>query len=380
MKLTPKLEEQLIRCSLCGFCRAVCPVFEVKERVASWNTRGRMLLLRALGEGQIGATDELIERIYTCALCGICEVTCPSGVEVTAIIEAARYALTKEERLPEALVDIGSTTEETRNIYGESNVKRKSWVPEDVEIPYGGDTLYYSGCVSAFRTTEIARSTVRVLRAADYEFGYLGKDECCCGGVALWAGYKEAFGRVAALNTKKFEEVGASRIVTGCPSCQSVFNKYYSLKNLEILHSSEVFEELIDVEKLALKRLEAKVTYHDPCHLGRRSEIYEAPRKVIESIPGVSFVEMADVKEKSLCCGGGAGVVWTAYPRLSLSIAERRLKEAKDIGAEVLVTSCPLCYITLDVCKKRKKIDIKILDLSQLLYRAISSFSRRNRF
>ncbi len=371
MILNDKLKEQIIRCSRCGFCRAVCPVFEVKERLESWNTRGRILLLRALSEGQIEVTNGLIERLYTCTLCGVCEVTCPSGVKVKDIIETARCTFSEQGYLPHALVNVGLTIKETRNIYGESDRKRALWVPNDIKIPYGGDTLFYTGCVSAYRTTEIARSIVKVLMASNYEFGYLGSDEYCCGGVALWAGYKKAFDEVATLNTKKFEEVRASRVVTSCPACWSVFKKYYSLKNLEILHYSEVFEELIDADKLTLQRLEAKVTFHDPCHFDRKSEIYDSPRKVLENIPGISLIEMAHNKEKSLCCGGGAGVVWTTYPRLSLLMAERRLKEAKDAGAEIMVTSCPLCYITFNVCKKKKKIDIEILDLSQLLTRAM---------
>ena len=233
--------------------------------------------------------------------------------------------------------------------------------------------LLWIGCTSSYRTTEIARATVSILRKLDVDYTYLGVDEGCCGSVLLRAGFRDTAERTAADVYEKLKKHEVSEIVTPCAGCYRTFRLDYP-EILEewpfsIMHISQLLHEKL--KRDMLKPVELKVTYHDPCHLGRHCGVYDEPRAVLEMIPGVELVEPKWTREKALCCGAGGGVR-SAYPELALAAAQELLeKYLMPTGAEAVVSSCPFCYYNLKAACERLGSPVKILDLTMLVEQAL---------
>lgn len=229
---------------------------------------------------------------------------------------------------------------------------------------FKGNTLYYPGCLSKFVAKELVENYRRILRQAGFDFIELGDMEVCCGSPALKAGYNEDFKKLAEKNLQVFKDHSISRIITHCPTCSLIFKKHYpevlgEKWDIEVLHVTEALAE--KAGKPADKK--GAVTYHDPCHLGRQMGVYEAPRKVIESL-GYEIKEMELCRNQSFCCGGGGGVHANEF-ELAGKIAKDRIAMAKRTGAKVLVTPCPLCYLNLK--NNSKDEDIEVKELSELM-------------
>lgn len=230
---------------------------------------------------------------------------------------------------------------------------------------FGGNTLYYPGCLTKYVTKELGEKYRKILRKARIDFIELKELEACCGSPVLNAGYTEDAKSLAEKNFKVFKEHSVKRIITSCPACFKTFSQDYPklLKgwNIAVEHTTQTIAKAIEQGKLKVKALSGNVTYHDPCHLGRYGGVYDEPRKILKSL-GLNLVEMSLSRDQSLCCGGGGGLK-ANYPELSEEIAKERIQQARAVSNS-LVTACPLCYLNL---KAAAKDEVKIMDVSEIV-------------
>ncbi len=226
----------------------------------------------------------------------------------------------------------------------------------------GGNVLYYPGCLTKFVVKELEENYKKILRKI-VDFIELKDLEVCCGSPALNAGYKEDAKKLAEKNFKIFKEHSVKKIITSCPACFKTFSQEYPklLENwdIEVKHITQAISEAIKKGKIKPKKIEGKLTYHDPCHLGRYGNIYEEPREAVR-LAG-DFVEMEFNRENAFCCGGGGGLR-SNFQKLSEEISKERIKQAEEVKANVLITACPLCYL----CLKEASKDIKVMEFSQI--------------
>ncbi|UCG01914.1 MAG: (Fe-S)-binding protein, partial [Candidatus Heimdallarchaeota archaeon] len=241
------------------------------------------------------------------------------------------------------------------------------------------DYLFYVGCAGSYEKQgqRMATTIADFLKAAGISFGILGSNEDCDGNEVLFIGEKGLFRELADRNAKKYRELGVKKIITLSPhGYNAMKNKYGNLGEIEIYHYTQVFSELINDKNLEFSSINAKVTYHDPCFLGRYNKIYDAPRELIRWIPGVELVEMERTRDNSFCCGGGSGnFVFDLLGRSTDSPSRIRVREAYETGATQLIVSCPSCYCMLDEAIKTEGLENKlaIKDISELVIESIKN-------
>ena len=339
-----KYRRQVLQCSRCGFCQSVCPVFGATLRPA-YNARGKMLLLKEVMDGTIDLNDELIETLFQCTTCGACEENCPSGVNVPDIIKQARRDMVHIGSCHPAFKGMHELLETRTNIYAEDE-------PPDFgrERNRKAEYVFFVGCVGAYREEEATEAALDLLDRLNVDFTLV--DEVCCSGVLEDVGYS-INDRLAEKNIELILATGVRTVITGCPYCARTFNsrpQYHKLKDAGVgcVHFSQFLKDFDFGVSTSLR-----VTYHDPCDLGRHCGIYDEPRETIRKI-APNFVEMRHNREKALCCGAGGGVRG-AFAANSIAMARRRLAEADEIGAEVLLTECNSCVHNLANAKLRKQ-------------------------
>jgi len=354
-----RAKEAMTTCTMCGFCKSVCPSF--KEQ--GWDSaaaRGRVILSYGLLQGDIPADESVIESIYTCTTCDDCHRRCPSNIDVVEIVELCRQDLVSQGKILPRHKKVAESVLKHGNPYGE-----KDSVPERLgREPRPAPVGYFAGCTATYRNQKIAASTLSILDKLKVDYTVL--DEVCCGSVMQRIGWEEEdVLELFKRNVEAIAGLGVETLVLSCAGCYRMFKAEYPRHvqvPFRVLHISEFLAE----QELPLKPLDKKVTYHDPCHLGRHAKVYDAPRKVIAKIPGIDFQEMSNNRELSRCCGGGGGVR-SAYPEVSSGIASTRVSEAE--GRDVIVTACPFCVNNLEVGVGDKGIEV--LDLTELVDRLL---------
>lgn len=357
----------------CGCCKDGCPIYNVmlEEQVSA---RGRNLIIRAFLAGTIEPSARLSRAVYSCLLCRLDEENCSARIPNAEIYERVRELLVSKNLgpLPEHQALLASL-KNYGNPWMQPSSAREKWLRK-IGATAGSDHkryLYFAGCTFALDASiqHIPQATAKLLHMAGIEFSSLGKDELCCGSTALRIGDRQLFDKLREGNLKAF--AGYDRIVTSCAGCFKTISTDYSedADHTKIAHSVQVLDELVSNGKLAPKRLNARITYHDPCHLGRHTGIYDAPRRILRSIPGIELVEMKNIRERSRCCGAGAGLK-TANPKIALEIAKRRIDEACDTGAQILVTACPFCEQNLSEATGMSERKIIVKDISEILLEA----------
>ena len=363
LQFDEKWRKAIIQCSRCGFCRAVCPVFDVSKRAAA-NARGKMILLKEVMDGKLPVTEGVAQALLRCTTCMDCTVNCPSGVEPQEVIKAARREMVGMgyDNLFKAM---GEVAEKYGNIYGEK--ERHDWGHKKGKAPY----VLFVGCVGTYREEESVAETISLLDLLGVDFTTV--DEVCCSGVLEDVGYKVRE-ELARHNVREIQKTGAKTLITTCPYCYRVFMEHPSYKDLglEVRHITQFLKDFDFRVKT-----ERKVTYHDPCDLGRHSGIYEEPREIIRKI-APDFVETERTRENAMCCGSGGGFRGT-FPRDSLKIARNRLDRIIDeTGAEILLTECPSCLHNFRNAKlRRQKIEIyNITEFIAQLYREGASHEK----
>jgi Fe-S oxidoreductase len=387
-----ELKEWLYGCSHCGTCKDIlnisapaCPAGE-RYQLESYFPSGKMLIARGVSTGELDLEDDDIrERIYACTGCLSCEQQC--GVyhhqHIFEVIQALRTeAVTKGYLNPAYMVMVESLKNDD-NVFGEPKAERGQWA-EGLSLKNAGqektETVYHAGCMLSFdaELREVARSAIKLLKAGGADAGIMGIEESCCGGHAYEIGYIGEFTKYAEHFIETFNALGVSEVVTSCSDGYSTFKKLYPKINIEAKfetrHITECLDELIKAKKLEFtKKVTMKVTYHDPCHLGRHlgdDGVYDAPRNVLKSITGIKLVEMERNRENAWCCGAGAGVS-QANEELALWTANERLKEAKETGAAALVTACPWCERNFKDAAKKYGVDIQIYDIAEIAAQAL---------
>jgi Fe-S oxidoreductase/coenzyme F420-reducing hydrogenase delta subunit len=335
-------------CLECGKCSGSCPISKINEAYSPRRTVERFLL---------GYEDKVLygTDVWTCLTCFTCSERCPSDVRFPEFVRACRSVASKEV-MGELCAHRGIPLALSR-IMTNPNIKqeRMSWLPNGAEISSKSDLLYFVGCLPYFDVVfedfnlnllKIPQSVVKVLNKVGIKPAML-RNEKCCGHDLLWTGDVENFEKLAKMNVANFKKTGATRIVTACPECYRTLKKDYAERldnfDFEVLHFSELLSELVDKGQIEFEgKLQRKVVYQDPCRLGRHMGVYEPPRKVIASIPGVQMVEMGRNRENAVCCGVNA---WLSCNKYSKAVQIDRLMEAKATGADLLVTACPKCQI-----------------------------------
>ncbi len=367
-----ELEVEVYRCFRCGYCRAQCPIFKVKQN-ESWNARGRIILIKSLIEGNLNASRSVLDRLYCCSLCKACETSCPAVVRLTEIYERIREGLVELKLGP-----LERHERIARDILAQGNPFRQPKVERSFSYlckgPREAEVLFFVGCVSAYRKPSIVQSVEKILTSTEIDYTTLGAQELCCGSVLMRTGQNRAVEKLAEQNTRMFKEFGVQKILTVCPGCYLTLKVDYPklVKDFpfEVIHISEFLYQLLQKGKLRLtKQVGLKVTYHDPCHIGRRFNMYESPRTVLSSISGLKLVEMPRNRENARCCGAGGGVK-SAFSDTALKIGVARMEEAAQTKADLLVTSCPFCCINLGDASRQAQL-LPVSDLTEIVAEAI---------
>jgi len=262
----------------------------------------------------------------------------------------------------------------------EKGIKTKNKIGEQFEKAVKGkqidkadsiDILYYVGCTASYdiNVKEVGINTINILDALGLKFGILGKEEKCCGSVLLRIGDYE-FERLSEYNIRLFNSLNVKMLITSCAGCFRTIKEDYKKMgklNMEVLHTAELLARLLKEGKLELKNeVPLKVTYHDPCHMGRHSNVYDTPREVLRAIPGIEFTEMDRIYEFSRCCGAGGGLK-AGFSDIQNKMAQERVRDAERTGAERLVSTCPFCYQGLQIGINAIKSKVKMTDLTELV-------------
>jgi Fe-S oxidoreductase len=359
-------------CYQCGLCDTVCP----------WNRVRTFSMRKIIREATFGLTDIESDEMWRCTTCGNCPRQCPRGV---AIIEAGvslrriatEYGVFPTSVNPVRAISASLTGE--GNPLNETRKTRANWA-EGLSVKAfteGMEILYFPGCYLCYdpRLKKVARATADILNRAGVDFGILGSRENCCGESIRKTGDEVLFKRLARENIKTFIDNGVKKILVSSPHCYHTFkNEYPEFRvNFEVVHISAYLLEFINNGRLDLtKDYGKKVTYHDPCYLGRHNGKYDEPRKLLKKIPGLELIEMADSMENSLCCGGGGGRIWMETPK-GERFSDIRIEQAVGAGAGVLATSCPYCITHFEESRLTQEDPeaIEIKDITEILREVI---------
>jgi len=414
------------RCGRCSYCKwmplaqiksvrfaQVCPSISAGN-FHSYSAGGRFVAGLSLMDGRIEYSDRLLEIVYKCQVCGACDVSCKVCRDLEPLevnLELRARCVEDGQFLPEHSVMIESLRKED-NPLEKLKADRGKWADGfDVKDlnKEKAEVLFHAGCRYSYDEDLMptARDALSLLKEAGVDVGIMGGEEVCCGGRAYEMGYQGELTKYAEHNIDMWNGLGVKEVVTPCGDCYGAFKFHYPRlereMNFEVYHITEYLDRLIKGGKLKLKKkVSTKVTYHDPCHLGRLGEaftpwkgvqkkvrgqivvheprkvfkrggrgVFEAPREVIRSIPGLELAEMERIKEYAWCCGAGGGVK-EAYPEFALWTANERIEEAKaTTGAEVLVTACPWCMRNFKDAIKESGDRIEVMDIIELVKQAI---------
>ena len=359
-------------CYQCGVCTAVCPWGLVRDEPLSV----RKLIRRAqLDVGDSG------DDLWLCTTCAACVVRCPRGVDIPGVMLALREAAWRKRTVPEGFPSMLWSEYWNGNPWERPPSDRPGWM-RGLDLPrYSAEheILLYAGCSACYdrRIQKVARALVSVLQGAGVSFGVLADDEPCCGDAVRSVGHTDYAQMIVDESSRRFAELGVKTIVTVSPHCYDMFKNHYQVGNgFRPLHYSQYLAELVAAGRLApANELSTTATFHDPCFLARHNDECEAPRKVLAAIPGLKTVEMAHSGEDTLCCGGGGGRMWLETPP-GERFSDLRVKEAVDVGADVVVTACPHCISCLEDSLAGAGVEgMRVLDLAEVVALAATNGS-----
>jgi Fe-S oxidoreductase len=344
----------------------------------------RNLIYRLLIAGD-GFNIEGREELWDCTTCSTCYSRCPKQVNPMEAIIAMRSAFVEKGRVHPNVKTALESTFRQGNPLKMSRSDRANWA-KDVKIKniaeQGAEYLYYVGCTPSYdpRGQKVARAVVQVMDAAGVDFGILGNDENCCASETRRLGELGLFEGMVEMNEEIFKELEITRMFTISPHCFNTFKNDYPKvgeqpkRPMQVQHYTQMLSSLLDEGRLKFSgEFAKKVTYHDPCYLGKHNGIFDEPRHVLTSTPGVELIEMDRSRERSLCCEGGGGRMWLEGTNPGTRLAQLRVQEALDTGAEVLATACPFCLLTLEEAVKHLNAEekIRVLDIAEIAAQAL---------
>lgn len=341
-------------------------------RKSNLNVRRYMREVAVSGRLTVHPPNEL----WSCTTCATCGIRCPKELVPYDFLIDVRSMVVEEGQIATTLRDALEGVFKNGNPWGRTRSKRSEWA-QGLNIKHasqGVEILYFVGCTPAYdpRVQEVARGLVRCFEKGKLNFGTLGNEENCCGNEVYGMGEKGLFELLVEENMKIFSKYDVNQVVTSCPHSYNSFKNKYGQTNISVLHHTQLLADFVEKSKLSFsKKLRKTVVYHDPCFLGKQNGVFDEPRKIIESIPGVKLVEFDRSRERSLCCEGGGGRMWIDIPGERL--AEIRVKEAAEAGAEILATACPFCLLTFEDAVKTTGLEgkVEVLDVAELLSKAI---------
>jgi len=336
---------ELDQCYQCGLCTGSCP----------WNQVRRFPVRQLIHQAQLGVIDFASDDNWLCTTCYNCVQRCPRGVSIIDIMKAIRKVISETgiARVPDSLWLALTNIAGSGNPLGQPAEQRGSWAISYLKNRKpAGNLLYFPCCIPAYdpKAKKVAHSTARIFEYAGVEYNLLPDVETCCGESVRKSGYESLFTTLAEKNIKAFSSAGITRVIVNSPHCYHTFKNEYPLlgASFETLHIVQYLSDMIDQGKLKFRReVKKKVAYHDSCYLARHNKIYDEPRHVLESIPGIELLELPDNRENTLCCGGGGGRIWMDTKK-GERFSDLRLKQAVDAGAEILVVSCPYCLLNFE--------------------------------
>jgi Fe-S oxidoreductase len=359
-------------CYQCGKCDVVCP----------WNRVGKFSIRKIIREATFGLTQIESEDVWRCTTCGTCPQQCPRGVKQIELGVALRRIAAKYEVYPTSVRSArtaGASLRSDGNPLGWERAKRGEWAKDLAVKPFteGTELLYFVGCYSSYdpRLKKVAVATANILNRAGVDFGILGEKESCCGESIRKTGAEGVFRELARENIKTFIDHGVKRILVGSPHCYHTLKNEYPefMVNFEVVHITQLLAELIRKGRIRLTKPYAKrVTYHDPCYLGRHNGVFDEPREILKAVPGLELVEMPMSRQDSLCCGGGGGRIWMDTPR-GERFSDLRLGQADEVQAEVLATACPYCVTMFEDSRLNRADEdaLRIKDLTEIVWEAV---------
>ncbi len=375
MKIDPKTFIQdchLNLCIQCGTCTGGCPV----------RFRSPLNMRRLVRETSI--TDNpaaLLKRpeLWACTTCSTCSLRCPAGVKNVEMIMGMRNLLARQGEIPSTVREALESTFLHGNPWGRFRDRREDWA-KDLGVKVLGEekseTLFYVGCTPSYdpRVQTISKALVKVFQKSGVDFGILGKKETCCGNEIRRMGEETLFKKLTKDNLALFKKHELKKIITISPHCYNAFKNEYPETGIEVQHYTQVIVDLLETGRLTpSKRLEITATYQDPCFLGKQNKIFEEPRKILSSIPGLNYIEMDRSRERSLCCEGGGGRMWAEGGTEGSRNGEIRIKDAKALGANLIATACPFCLLTLEDAAKISGLtdQIVVKDIAELVAETI---------
>ncbi|MFW9832279.1 MAG: (Fe-S)-binding protein [Candidatus Thorarchaeota archaeon] len=431
-QLTRKQIMELDACVDCGECVKFCPVFDQLQREGV-TARGKIRNLRKLVKQVYGIRgrvkggsaidrneiNKFVEDLYLCTVCGQCQEVCESRIKSCDLWETVRADMVKQGFGPLERQRVWPSNVKTKyNPYGEDHLSRADWLPADVKVAETADVAYFVGCTSSYKMQHLAVTTARILNKLNIDFVLPGNDERCCGSPLIRTGQTEVVKDLVKHNVDVIKENGAKLVVYSCSGCfrTSVFDwpRYYGKLPFKVQHITQFLAKALEKVKIEpIPGVEERVAYHDPCHLGRHVGVYDAPRRILELLPGITLVEMSRTRENSRCCGAGGGVK-AGIPELALEIATKRIYDAEpasspgkvreaakklskeyrelseedkanmsleermawervgeilETGATMVVSACPFCILNLTHGMQRLGLEIPVVDIVTLVGR-----------
>jgi len=391
--------KDLYVCAKCGYCYSVCPAVE-HVKLESLSVRGKIYhVKRSLEKGVNVAVQPFIDRVYQCTVCGRCRDYCSTGIDTVELIEKLREYVAKLGLNPKEIVGLPGVLSRNFNPFGMDHADRLGWIdytnklgrrllrslkPEDLKklkykelekeglVKDKAEVVYFVGCSAAYyrRNSRIAEAMVRLMLEAGEDFTLLGPDEVCCGDPLILAGYTDQAVELAKRNLEAIGKRNAKTVVFTCAGCYRVFTQEYpkllgGKPSLKLMHSSQLLEAYFKEGRLKVSdAVGLKVAYHDPCELGRLSNVYEEPRNVVKAL-GATLIELPENRWNSLCCGGG-GLLRSTNVKLSEAIASSRVKQILEAGVSYVVSGCPSCKSMLTDALPVEK-GVKVFDLVELV-------------
>ncbi|MHA1147493.1 MAG: (Fe-S)-binding protein [Promethearchaeota archaeon] len=384
--------KDIMSCMGCGDCGysirpavrrfLTCPVKEaLGERAFEiYFSRGRMNILKSILMGQIPLSKDLAEYIYKCSECGNCTEVCHQTQNENIVLNTSKWIDHVEvwNALRRDLVEGGfapldrhsklidyMNKEDIKNPYGEQKAKKYEWAEGFSNVKDKGDIAIFGGCTMPLRQSSTLRNMMKIFQSAGKTIA-MSKDEWCCGSVSMRIGDYNSVQEEVRHNIELFKVMGAKTVFSPCAGCYRTLKKDYPEiigedLPFQVKHITEILIEIINNKEIAFKPEEGekiKVTYHDPCHLGRHMDLYNIPREIIQKIPGIEFIEMKRNRKNAWCCGAGGGVK-SQFPDLAIEISKERIKEAVESGANVLLTSCPFCVGSLSDALREMPLEVQ---------------------
>ena len=367
----------LLGCIQCGRCTGGCPV------TVRTDLNVRRFVYETVDEARLEELSEMPE-IWDCTTCNTCALRCPKGLDPFEVLLGLRSMRAEEGNIQPTARDALESMFNNGNPWGKPAAKRIDWMEgiegvEKVRVLDPGekaDMLIYMCCTACYdpRIMPLARNLVRVLDRAGADFGFIGTEEKHCGSEARRLGEEGLFEYFDEENTELLAAYEVNRIVCLSPHCYNTFKNEYANLKTPVQHYTQVVAELIEDKKLELNgEIATTAVYHDPCYLGKKNNVFDEPRYILGQIPGLQLTEFLRSRERSLCCEGGGGKMWVESESKAPRLAETRIEDAKNLGAETVAVACPFCLLTLEDAMKMKGLEeeMRVVDILELLGEAL---------